>query len=879
MSTQPQIRQSVLLRRSGLIFPPAGQSRLHPRITEALELELGELGYVPSARLRARLEMLPPDGVAEFKGWLCETLAAQLGADQKHTPLFRKFPDGIPEDTHALWVKRVLVHFLQGSELQCIFCLRVGSTHVLNPCEHVICEHCFDGESYSACPVCNRQVDESSPFFKPSPERPLPRERVRFKVLDVGQDLDSATRDLFINFCARAQAMSTQDRADLEALVQDCSAEVLHWLPATIPVKENAAIVFGTLFRVFAPGEVLKVATSYLRTATDVLRVLAVYAGADPALQGETIIKEVRVEEDRRWWGRIAELLGRPEPGPGYWRAQSPIKVQRFKLPAVARSLRRALFALLESFDPDLLAEDMLRQRSYWVWIGQLLHPHEYASRFPNVARAFAIVRKKSPSGDKAPIFQSFNGKVEAALATGDVEGAIQLLSQRPGELGRRLDHVLRIAGRDTNCIKRVIRAFESVVLQFPTPMLLTLRNHFLTRTVPAPVRVYWPKGGTAGGVSARDARSTLGADVVHRIVGRVEETLLARFGELPSTETYLIDRALDDIMVPFNERTASTGAISLPRGSTIHAPVPAGKFVRLFLHWCEPKRGGFTTDLDLSVALYASDWAYEGVCSYYELQCELGGDIVAKSAGDITSAPYPNGASEFVDIDYTSARKAGVRYAVMLVNAYSGMAFSQLDRAFAGYMVREDTGGKHFDARTVEMKFNLLGEKGIYVPAVIDLVDEKLHWLDIYSRGMPAMNNAESSNKAIQRICPEMIAYFGSGARMSMYDLALLHAAARARRVFLRARSTREFELQHGESHVAFLKRLRSGTGTEADASQLAGEPAVTCALLRGDIDLAPESARYVVFPERITGTLAAGDFLSSQVVRQEPAVVRYAD
>ena len=70
---------------------------------------------------------------------------------------------------------------------------------------------------------------------------------------------------------------------------------------------------------------------------------------------------------------------------------------------------------------------------------------------------------------------------------------------------------------------------------------------------------------------------------------------------------------------MPFNERTASAAAVSLPRGSRIRVPVE--KTIRLFLHWCQPEKDGDQTDLDLSVALYDEAWRYLGVCSYYQLK------------------------------------------------------------------------------------------------------------------------------------------------------------------------------------------------------------------------------------------------------------------
>ena len=93
------------------------------------------------------------------KEWLIDALATLRGSNVQHVPLFRSFPDDIPQDTSQLWWTRVLVHFLGDVEQPCPVCARVGTTHVLSPCHHVVCEVCFDGRSFSACPICQRHVD------------------------------------------------------------------------------------------------------------------------------------------------------------------------------------------------------------------------------------------------------------------------------------------------------------------------------------------------------------------------------------------------------------------------------------------------------------------------------------------------------------------------------------------------------------------------------------------------------------------------------------------------------------------------------------------------------------------------------------------------
>jgi hypothetical protein len=861
--------REVLLRRHGLVFfdDLSLGPELDERYLQAIELELAQLAYAPTARLAARMRRLSLEALTEVGGFLRATLAAAAGGGVVHEPLYRSFPDGIPEDTFAHWVDRVLVHFIQAEGQPCLFCRQTGTTHVLSPCCHVVCDRCFDGASYSACPVCEQRVDRDSPFFQPAPSRAPAPERVRFKLLDAGDSLDDAARALVAGFCARAQAMSPDDVAALTAVVGDFRERALPWLPEAIAVRENVAHVFGTLLRACDPARVLAVGARYLKTATDVLRLVAVYSGASAALQGETMFREVQRDADPgRWWGKIAARLGVVRPAAGRRTVKVPVHVHRFRVGKLSRPLRRALLALLEGMHPDSLAEDMLRHRSYWVWLGEHLHPHEYATRFPNVARAFAIVRGKDPEGRPAPPFRTYRGRLEAALAGGDVDAAVALLRQRPGELARRYDHALRAAGDDAALAGKVMAAFAEHAPAFSTPVLLTLRNVLPTRLEPADVRIYWPKGAAARGISAPDTRPPLRSDVIAAARRQIDDELLRRFAALPPCEDAILDEALRTIAVPFNERTASKAAVALPRGSRIPIdPTGTGKVARLFLHWCQPP-GGQRTDVDLSVAFYDAAWQPAGVCSFYQLRYPEGaGEPIAISAGDLQSAPHPDGATELVDVDRVRARAAGVRYCVMVVNNYRGLPFSQLERGFAGLMLRDDVRGPHFDPRTVALRFDLHGENGVFLPFVLDLETDTLHWLDVHSKGHLEMNTAASSDTAITTICPNLIGYFASGIRASMYELAALHAAARARRVHVRspAGELRTIARRAGESSAIFLARILRGPGAAPLATPRLDRP-VFAALYRGDLELPDGSTCYALFRERAGATIAASALIA---------------
>ncbi len=862
----------LLLTRRGLLYvasrhDPAGASMEGPESSidqvRGVELELARLGFVAGERLRVRLRSLPLESLAALRKWTVATLATHVGGDRKHEPLFRKFPQGVPEDTTELWWSKVLVHFLQEPEQPCLFCARVGTTHVLRPCAHVVCDHCFDGANYSACPVCERQVDRDSPFFSPTPERPLPKEQVRFRLLDLGDDLGDDARGLFESLCRRTQALSEVDREALRIVVRERPWQVLSWLPREIPVRENVALVFGTLCGELPESDVLAAGRRYMTTATDVLRFIAVLSGQDGSLQAESVVRQIeRPDPSEPFWRKVTAMLGAQQPEPLPREVHVRVKVYRFKVARLKRSLRRQLLAILDGLPEEQLVADMLRHRSYWVWIGEFLHPHEYAKRFPRVAGAFKVLRKKAPDGTPAPAFRGWHSRLEAALAATDTTAALRQLGERPGELARRYDHLLRIAGSDADAVEATVRAFVERIGRYSTPLLLTLGHHLPLRTAPVERRIFWPKGKFARGVSAPDTRAPLPATAIASSTAAIRRELLRRFEVLPRFSVGVLDGGLRDIIVPFNERTASVSALVLPRGSRV--AVSPSKTARLFLHWCEPARHGCTTDLDLSVAFYDDAWAYVGVCSYYQLELALGGGPpIAKSAGDLQSARPPDGASEFVDLDLTVARRAGIRYAVMVVNSYAGLPFSGLDRAFAGLMHRDDVEGSHFDPRTVELKFDLDGENGVFLPLVFDLEDSRLHWLDVHSKGHLEMNNVETSKSAIFKLCPESIAYFESGVRPSMFDLGLLHLAARCQRVVLRDGGRfRQLIRRSDEDAEAFHDRLRLGESDHDGRFDPGLDPALAL-LYRGDLELPPNSRVYALFREQLTPDLAASDLL----------------
>jgi hypothetical protein len=179
--------------------------------------------------------------------------------------------------------------------------------------------------------------------------------------------------------------------------------------------------------------------------------------------------------------------------------------------------------------------------------------------------------------------------------------------------------------------------------------------------------------------------------------------------------------------------------------------------------------------------------------------------------------------------------------------------------------MLRDDTSGTYFDPRKVALRFGLDGDNGVFVPVVVDLADDVLHWVDVYSQGVFSMNNVAGSKSVLARIGSAFLAYFGAGARASMFDLARWHAAARSKRVLVRGvtGTIGAFDRHDGEAPEAFARRIADGHADATLAGLARFERPILAALYEGDLELPPSSESYVLFPSLIHGTVAAGDWL----------------
>ena len=825
------IRTLLLARTHTVVLDPDRVASAATRPTRDIDLEkfedeLAQLGYVMSLDLAMMVRRLPYQALVELRAWIVATLARSLGTHRPGVPLFRGSPSTAPGDAASLYLRRMLTWLATRPTQPCPWCGQIKPIGALDPCGHLVCRSCWEGGTYAGCPICHRRVAIGDPFVRAASTVELVTHHDgQLRLLHLGFDLVGAARSRFEQLVARPSPLARDDRAEVETVIDAMGPRTMQWLPIRIPVKETMAIVLARLWMVAADRAAMVDATrGHVATATDVLRIAAVLLGGNPGLA---------------------------EP---------------MRLGSLGRSLRRAVLDALDRLPAEAMIEDMWRHRGLWKRIGERLHPYEHAVRLPVAALGFAAVRQTRLdastfgaavrdeargvatvriAGDRARVTPWISA-VEGRLRAGDARGAAERLAQRPIELLRRVDQLVRVAqARQPDGLAAVIGAVETAAARGTPAMLLGLASHIAQRTQAWPRRVFFPGGEVLKAWGTPDRRPPLRSDAIGALVALLRAELVSRAAAKRNFARAVIDRGLGDLLVPTGERAAATTRIAWPRGSSSALIDGAGRPVRLVLHWEDPS--GLRVDLDLSVAVFDAAWRHVATCDDTNL---IVGERAAVHSGDLRSGAPPLGASEFVDLDLDRLRALAARYAVMVAFSYNAVPFDRLSQGFAGLMVRPAE-GEPFEPRAVAQRFDLHGRSAITVPLVIDLEARRLRWLGVHIAGQGELHEVGGYRAALAHIGRDFADLAATGALPTLWDIAAIHAVARGNIVYVRERSGAfaAYRRRDKEQALARLARLHTGDDPDTVLDQLPPANAPTWfAVLRDDLELPPGSAGYVL-------------------------------
>lgn len=561
------------------------------------------------------------------------------------------------------------------------------------------------------------------PSYEKEEKVPLLDENVKLKVLGLGYETDF--NSIFTQLVGGNSSISESDKEIVRWFVATVyQNDLIPLLPDSIPQKEQLALLAGEFISHNVDTTPLQ---KYIKTATDVLRIAVALSNGDVSLAKTTRFKN----------------FGRP--------------------------VRRFLLTLLEKCG-DNRTEDMLRYKNEWIRLGERLHPGEYAHKFPNSYKSFQVLRNSEP-------FTTFNSAVEKAIKNQSLD-ILPLLTKRPGEFARRLDHVLRTQPEN---VSQVLSEFLEVADRVSTPVLLQVYGHFEHRGE-SKLRSFMPKGSIAKMQVMPNTLPPLPKyndkqhfNLTNRIVAsQIFDILTERFSKLPSLGKVYLDETLKGYPVPFSQRSASKTLHTVSRGSKLD--MPDGNTIRFFIWWHD---GESRTDIDLSASALTDKWTTAFDITYYNLG--WGGkkdkNPTAVHSGDITSAP--NGACEFIDIDINSAIEGGARYLVPQVYSYTQQPYKDLPECCFGWMARQYPGsGEIFEAKTVQNKIDLTSDTKVCIPVVFDLKDRKAIWMDLALKSRTTFwgNNTASNKQGVGLMCQAMMEL----QKPSLYDLFLAHTLGR---------------------------------------------------------------------------------------------------
>ncbi len=510
-------------------------------------------------------------------------------------------------------------------------------------------------------------------------------------------------------------SLSEEETADVVWFIRKYKSDVFRLLPETVPFREIRAQVGGALIlHVTGDAQVDEFLERNVETATDVLRLAIALSGGDVSLTTAST-----------------------------------------RFTAMKRSMRRLLLRHLDRI-PNA-AEDVMRHAERWKRLAEVLHPGDYADKYPRALAAITAARR-----NEAP--DSFGSRVETLLAQRHISTLMPILQSRPGELARRLDATLR---RSTEP-ESVLDAFETVATQVSSPVLLQLLAQ-VRAPRPLPLRAFTPKGAFAKIYGIKDRREPIAPDVLARAARICEGALVTRFSSLPPLGRCFVDPALREYKVPLAQRASSKSLRTLVRGSRL--PMPDTRFIRLFLWW---KNGRERTDIDLSAAFFDANFVFKQTVAYYNLK-GFGG----YHSGDIVDAP--EGASEFIDLDLNVLVEKGIRYVVTSINSFTEQPYCDLPECFAGWMARADAAsGEVFEPRSVFDRIDIASDTGICLPFVMDLQERCMIWADLGLTSSPRWNNVQTNLSGVSLMLRALV----HTPRPDLETLFDLHVRARGERV-----------------------------------------------------------------------------------------------
>jgi hypothetical protein len=557
-------------------------------------------------------------------------------------------------------------------------------------------------------------------------------EHVKYKMIT-----SSTEQDFDLIFTRLISANQSLTPSDLKVVMWFINNHDELVFPAVVPFKENLCTIFGEAIKVARPLDTMILP---VLTTTDVLRIAVHLSGGDvslPKVPKATVSTRVSFG-----WRSRYEKVANPD--------REKFKFKKFKRPE-----RKYILGLLEKSNLDVREMKLKAQR--WIRLGEILHPGEYPTEFPRTYQAFMKLRNEK--------VRSWYGEVEAAFQTSFKEGLVKL-SERPGELIRRLDFLVR--GASSKMIVYIIQIFAAVAHKVSNKVLYEVYTHFEKRRNPVTNRSIMIKG--ARKKTTLPDLPAISTEIVDTIQGIIFDTFKEKFAKLDPMGDCWIDENLKKIPLPTNMRSLNDSLVPLIRGERVSVFDPANsKTIRCFIHWFD--KGG-NIDIDLHGYLLGKNkvesFGFNGTRS----------SPIGCYSGDVR---YRKGAcAEYIDVRPSEAIKFGFSYFLMIAHDYSGSSLSNIEECVVGTMERDKPeANSTWLPSTISNSMKMQSSAKMCLVGVYDLKTGEYIHLDLDYGNFSSYVNQGKADSFFEAIKPYI-----EPPKVSVYDLLQWHVEARGRMV-----------------------------------------------------------------------------------------------
>ena len=391
------------------------------------------------------------------------------------------------------------------------------------------------------------------------------------------------------------------------------------------------------------------------------------------------------------------------------------------KMITAPKAVRRGLVYALGNVigHREYSADALISRHELWKRVMRMVHPYSIGNMDDTSRFALDVIHENIH-------YETYNAVVERVMAEKDVKNAIEVLSQRPGNLLRRLVALARMEDFTRAQAREVTEIIAKANL--PLTTLISGYNGVLNANASGNKIVRIKGANTV--VDSHNATAKHIGILSSGLKDAISKALAAK--NAPVNPVGVIG----EFPAPLVARDASRSDRELYRGQSI-AEFEDTDTLRLFVHWFNKESGtenrwydDGVVDVDLGINVYDKDLDTVSSVNYtnYDLSRSY-----ATFSGDLTNAPKPHGASEYFDVDVSNLRKnyPHSRWIALSAIVYSGDVFKNLDHVY-GVMVRsDDEKGEIYDPRTVSASGSSVADSRSVTALVVDLEGNRVFWVD----------------------------------------------------------------------------------------------------------------------------------------------------